>query len=319
MVVYDDIGSFPLPEGIDRSWAEENFTTPEYGEMVRRAFLMKSSVVECPNYPQFRDMINQFMSKIKNPKMQEDAYLISRDFAVIEEVKIIAEMGYPDPVRVCITGPFELYYREFGPVIYEDLLENLAKSVSRFAEYAVETLDEVCSISLDEPSLGLNPELQPTEDQINLAYEPMKFDVDVQIHLHSPLFYRKLLNVDNIDVFGVEAAKDESVLDIIDVEEIESAEKGLRVGIARTDIDSILAEFNQKYGVNAWKDEELSVKAVDEIENVEVIKRRFEKAKEKFGNLLKYVGPDCGLFSFPNQKCAMKLLENVYTAIHGGD
>jgi len=315
VVIFDDIGSFPLPNGIDRKWVEENYTTPEYEEMVRRAFLMKASVVECPNYPQFRDMVAQFMNKIKNPEMQDDAYLIAKEFAVIEEVEVIAKMNYPDSVRICVTGPFELYYREFGPVIYEDVLGNIALSVSRFVENSIEMLDDVCSISLDEPSLGLNPELQPSNSHIELAYEPMKFDVDVQIHLHSPLYYTSLLNVENIDVFGVEAAKDEKALEIIDVEEVESAEKKLRIGIARTDIDSIIAEFNQKYRVNAWSDEELAIKAIDEIENVEIIKNRLERAEKMFGELLKYVGPDCGLFSFPSQRCAMKLLENIAKAL----
>ena len=315
VVIFDDIGSFPLPNGINRKWVEENYTTPEYEEMVRRAFLMKASVVECPNYPQFRDMVAQFMNKIKNPEMQDDAYLIAKEFAVIEEVEVIAKMNYPDSVRICVTGPFELYYREFGPVIYEDVLGNIALSVSRFVENSIEMLDDVCSISLDEPSLGLNPELQPSNSHIELAYEPMKFDVDVQIHLHSPLYYTSLLNVENIDVFGVEAAKDEKALEIIDVEEVESAEKKLRIGIARTDIDSIIAEFNQKYRVNAWSDEELAIKAIDEIENVEIIKNRLERAEKMFGELLKYVGPDCGLFSFPSQRCAMKLLENIAKAL----
>ncbi len=318
VVVFDDIGSFPLPEGVDRKWVEENYFVPEYGEMVRKVFLMKASVVECPNYPQFRDMVQQFMSKIKNPEMQEDAYLISEKYAVIEEVEAIAKMGYPDPVRVCVTGPFELYYREFGPVIYDDVLENIAKSVSRFVFNALDVLDDVCSVSLDEPSLGINPELQPTEEQIQLAYEPLKVNVDVQIHLHSPLYYRSLLNVENIDVFGVEAAKDERAMEIIDVEEVESAGKKVRIGIARTDVDSILAEFNQKYGVNAWKDEELAIKAIDEIESVDVIRQRFEKAEKMFGELLAYTGPDCGLFSFPSQRCAMKLLENVAKALGKG-
>lgn len=317
MVIFDDIGSFPLPEGIDRKWVEENYVSEEYKEMVRRAFLMKAAVVECPNYPQFRDMVDQFMNLIKNSNFQEDVYLIDKKYAVIDEVEVIAKMGYPDPVRVCVTGPFELYYREFGPVIYDDILENIAKSVSRFADNAVEMLNEVCSISLDEPSLGLNPELQPSEDQIQLAYEHFRLGVDVQIHLHSPLYYKSMLNVKNIDIFGVEAAKDERVLDIIDAEEVESADKKLRIGIARTDVDSILAEFNQKYGVNAWKDEALALKAIEEIESVDVIKKRLEIAKDKFENILAYTGPDCGLFSFPSQRCAMKLLENIAKAIEG--
>ncbi|RLE45728.1 MAG: 5-methyltetrahydropteroyltriglutamate--homocysteine methyltransferase, partial [Candidatus Methanomethylicota archaeon] len=54
-MIFDDIGSFPLPVGINREWVNKNLKTKEYEEMVQRAFLMKSKYVECPNYPQFRD------------------------------------------------------------------------------------------------------------------------------------------------------------------------------------------------------------------------------------------------------------------------
>ncbi|AEA47751.1 5-methyltetrahydropteroyltriglutamate--homocysteine methyltransferase [Archaeoglobus veneficus] len=315
-VVFDDIGSFPLPDGVTRDWVNENVDTKEYEELVQRTFLLKAKVVQCPNYPQFRDMVEQFMSIIRNPEYQEDAYLVSRKHAVIREVEAIKSMKYDGNIRICVTGPLELYYREFGPVIYDDLLENIAISVSRFAANAMNDLN-VCSLSVDEPSLGINPELQPSIEQLKLAYGPFSFDVDVQIHLHSPLYYTQLLEVDEIDVFGVEAAKDEKVLDFVDAEEVASAGKRLRIGVARTDIDAILAEFNQRHGVNAWQNAELAVKAIDEIESVEVIKKRLEKVYDRFSDLLAYIGPDCGLFSFPNQECALKLLENVREALEG--
>ncbi len=311
--IFDDIGSFPLPGGITREWVSENVSTKEYEELIQRTFLLKAKVVQCPNYPQFQDMIEQFMSIIRNPEYQEDAYLVSRKHAVIREVEAIKAMNYKSDIRVCITGPFELYYREFGGVIYEDILENIAISLSRFATNAMSL--NVCSLSIDEPSLGINPELQPSAEQLRLAYEPFSFDVDIQIHLHSPLYYTQLLEVEEIDVFGVEAARDEKVLEFIDEEELSSAGKRIRTGVARSDIDSIIAEFNAKHNVNAWKDAELSVKAVNEIENVEIIKKRIEKAYDKFGDMLAYVGPDCGLFSFPTQESALKLLENVRRAL----
>ncbi len=311
MMIFDDIGSFPLPNGISREWVEENLESKEFSEMVQRAFFMKVNAgVELPNYPQFRDMNKMFLDLIKNPEYQEDAYLIKKKFAKIREVEVLKEIEV-EKLRVCITGPFELYYQEFGAVIYEDLLENLAKSLSRF----IENLDErVKCISIDEPSLGTNPELQPTNEQIFLALEKLRFKGDTQIHLHSPLFYTKILEVKTIDVIGIEAAKEEKNMFFVDKEELESYDKFIRVGVARSDIDGIIAEYNSKFNVNAWKDRKEIIKAIDTIEKPEIIRGRIEKAEKLFEDRLRYIGPDCGLFSFPSQLHAVKLLENVKIA-----
>lgn len=311
-MIFDDIGSFPLPEGITREWVSNYLHTKEYAEIVKRAFLMKVNAgVEVPTYPQFRDMNEMFLNLIKNPEYQEDVYVIKREYAKIREVEALLEMDI-QALRVCITGPFELYYREFGPVIYDDALERISISLSRF----VDNLDEsvVKCISLDEPSLGTNPELQPTKEQIQLAYEKIEFGGDVQIHLHSPLFYTEILDVDQINVIGIESARDEKAMDFVDREDLESHEKFLRVGIGRSDIDGIIAEFNSKHGVNVWGDREGMLKAIDEIESPEKIRSRIARAVELFDDRLKYVGPDCGLFSFPSQEHAVKLLENIRKA-----
>ncbi len=311
-MIFDDIGSFPLPKGITRDWVMKNLYTKEYEEMVQRAFLMKLNAgVECPNYPQFQDMVEQFMRIIRN--YQEDGYLVMKSEAKIIELEYVEKIG-ADAVRVCVTGPFELYVKELGTVIFDDILENLAKSVARFVENALKYPNVEC-VSIDEPSLGLNPDLQPTEDQLRIAFEPLDFDVDVQIHLHAPVFYERILDIDTIDVIGIESAKDPSALDFVDPQDLESHDKKLRVGIARSDIDGIIAEFNQKHNVNAWENEELIVKAINEIESPEVIKSRIERAYEKFGDLIAYVGPDCGLFSFPSQESAVALLKNVRRAL----
>lgn len=313
-MIFDDIGSFPLPEGITREWVEKNLETKEYEEMVQRAFLMKvNSGVECPNYPQFRDMIEQFMSLIRNPNYQDEAYLISKKYAIIKELEAVEKIEC-DVVRVCVTGPFELYYKEFGSVIYDDILTNLSKSISRFIENAVKHSNVKC-ISIDEPSLGLSPELQPTQEQISIAFGNFNFDVDVQIHLHSPLYYTNLLDIDSIDIIGIEAAKDKNAMDLVDLDDLESYDKKIRIGVARSDIDGIIAEFNAKHNVNAWKDRNIIVKAIEEIENVETIKKRIENAYNKFEDRIAYTGPDCGLFSFPSQEVAVALLKNVKKAL----
>jgi 5-methyltetrahydropteroyltriglutamate--homocysteine methyltransferase len=305
----DDIGSFPIPRGISREWITRNLESKEYEEMVQRAFLMKAKHLDCPNYPQFRDMIEMFMEPIKT--YQEDAYLIERSRAVIPELEYVQKMDV-DSVRVCITGPFELYYREFGGVIYDDILLNLAESVRRFAENACR-FENVKCVSIDEPSLGIAPDLQPEDELLKRAFE-YNFKADVQIHLHEPLFYEKILETD-IDVIGIECAKKPENMDFIDVEVVESADKRLRIGVARSDIDGIIAEFNAANNVNAWGNEELISLAIDEIEPIEKIAERLKKAKEKFGDLIAYVGPDCGLFSFPTQELALQLLRNLRKAV----
>ncbi|WP_290597171.1 MULTISPECIES: methionine synthase [unclassified Archaeoglobus] len=305
----DDIGSFPIPRGISREWITRNLESKEYEEMVQRAFLMKAKHLDCPNYPQFRDMIEMFMEPIKT--YQEDAYLIERSRAVIPELEYVQKMDV-DSVRVCITGPFELYYREFGGVIYDDILLNLAESVRRFAENACR-FENVKCVSIDEPSLGIAPDLQPEDELLKRAFE-YNFKADVQIHLHEPLFYEKILETD-IDIIGIECAKKPENMDFIDVEVVESADKRLRIGVARSDIDGIIAEFNAANNVNAWGNEELISLAIDEIEPIEKIAERLKKAKEKFGDLIAYVGPDCGLFSFPTQELALQLLRNLRKAV----
>ncbi len=311
-MIFDDIGSFPLPYGVSRDWVEKNVNTKEYEEIVKRAFIMKSKYVELPNYPQFRDMVKMFMELIRNPEFQDEPYLISQKHAVIPELEYVEKIE-TEAVRVCITGAFELYYNEFGGVVYEDILLNLAESVARFAKNACK-YENVKSISIDEPSLGVVPDLQPNDEMIREVFDRIDVGVDVQIHLHQPTFYEKLLET-KVDVIGIECASKPMNLEFLDLELIDSHEKKLRIGVARTDIDSIISEFNVKHNLNAWESEELLLKAVDEMESPEVIFKRIEKAYNRFGDLVAYIGPDCGLFSFPNQSSAIQLLKNVKTAL----
>jgi 5-methyltetrahydropteroyltriglutamate--homocysteine methyltransferase len=116
-------------------------------------------------------------------------------------------------------------------------------------------------------------------------------------------------------VIGIESAKDERAMELVEREVLESHEKRLRIGISRSDIDSMIAHFNQKHGLNAWKDENLLLKAIDEIEGESNILRRLKKAYDLFDDLIAYVGPDCGLGGFPTQSSAVRLLENTSKAV----
>ena len=69
------------------------------------------------------------------------------------------------------------------------------------------------------------------------------------------------------------------------------------------------------YCTNVWKDQQYLPEIVTKLETPDVITKRLMLAYRRFGNLIKYIGPDCGLGSWPNQKMAFILLSNVAQGI----
>ena len=72
-IIFIDGGSLPTPEGITREWvktaAENRDEDEKLFSVVREAFRRKIDVgVHVPTYPQFRDMIGQFLDIIKDEK-----------------------------------------------------------------------------------------------------------------------------------------------------------------------------------------------------------------------------------------------------------
>ncbi len=72
-IVFIDEGSLPTPEGVTREWvtvaAENRNEDEKLFSIIRDAFQRKIDVgVHVPTYPQFRDMIGQFLDIIKDEK-----------------------------------------------------------------------------------------------------------------------------------------------------------------------------------------------------------------------------------------------------------
>jgi 5-methyltetrahydropteroyltriglutamate--homocysteine methyltransferase len=88
---------------------------------------------------------------------------------------------------------------------------------------------------------------------------------------------------------------------------LDEAGKQIRVGIARTDIDTIWSEVCEK-GFEKPTDEQL-------VEPAEVIRKRYLLAKEKYAELLSFTGPDCGLGSWPSQEVAALVLKRTVEAV----
>ncbi len=310
-IFYDDIGSFPLPRGVKIA----GLSREGYLDLVSSVLAIKRRAgVECPTYPQLRDMIRMFMDEIENPDQAESPYLIKTEHALIRELEAV-HTG--ENVRVCVTGPLELYLSAFGATAYSDILCSLAESVARYLEKAGD-MGKMAVASLDEPSLGMNSNIVFSEDEIiealEIASRPCR-GMDCEVHLHSPLYAEICARVSGINIVGIESASHPDYLGLIDKKMLEETDSFIRAGIARTDILSMSAQLNERQGVNLWQDMPRLEREIMEMESPAVMKKRLEKAYDLFGERLRATGPDCGLGSWPGQDLAARLLENCASAV----
>lgn len=324
MIISDDIGSFPVSgkKEITEAYLKicDNKASEEernlFTRSIRNAMILKiKSGIKAVTYPQL-DM----MAVLGLIERHSEEYIIDENFAFIPEISAIknSDVGkfYYEhnneklKLRVCITGPLELYVRKFGFAVEEDLLLNLSESVSRFLKNSVinEKYIETSVVCIDEPGLGYSDLTVSDETLIsawNKATEGIK--CDTQIHLHSSLVIDKIYDSD-IKIIGIESAEDKKNLDF-DKKEIEQADKFLRIGISRTNIYGIASEHE-----DLWKNKKFS-EMINASETVKVITERLKYAYSIFGDRIKYAGPDCGLGSWPESESAFILLKNTSEAI----
>ncbi|OPX78703.1 MAG: 5-methyltetrahydropteroyltriglutamate--homocysteine methyltransferase [Methanosaeta sp. PtaB.Bin039] len=316
-IIYDDIGSFPKPAGTRM----EGMDKESYLALVGQTMEQKLCTgLERPTYPQFRDMIRMFMDPIQDPACTESPYLIRRDAASILELDALDHLASKQPFfgRVCVTGPVELYLSAFGSTRYVDILYLLAQSVSRFLESSLSRRFMVDVASLDEPSLGISPQLAFSEDEVHEALEiaarPCR-RIDCEVHLHSPLYAELCCGVDGINVIGVESAAHPDYLALVDPEVLRREDACIRAGIARTDILSLAAALNDRLGQNLWENLPRLETAILQEESPQVMEARLALAVRRFGDRVRYAGPDCGLGSWPSQRMASSLLTNCGQAL----
>jgi 5-methyltetrahydropteroyltriglutamate--homocysteine methyltransferase len=334
-VTFIDGGSLPVPEGVTRDWfkaaAESREDDEKLFSLVREAFQRKIDVgIHVPTYPQYRDMIGQFLDIIKDEKNCYEPYAVKEENAKILELEIIDEVakrykeetGETLEVRVCVAGPTDLYLQAFGATMFRDAYHYMAMDIDRFVRKAFETAKnfKIRVVALDEPSLGMNDRIQFFDPDIVSALTvastyARQQGADVEIHLHSPLKYKVVCETP-INVIGVEYAATPSYLDLFDREYLEASGTYVRLGVSRTDIGNLIGAVNEKYEVNAWKEKEYMQKIVTEMETPEVIKKRLETACAVLGDRIRYASPDCGLAFWPDQELAFKLLENTAKGIN---
>jgi 5-methyltetrahydropteroyltriglutamate--homocysteine methyltransferase len=332
----DDIGSFPLLKGVNReTFAQaylktreaiinkqdpttDEFTQKNFCKVIVDSFRKKLSCgLDVVNFPQQFDGLRQIGDAV-HEAMTNGSFVVEPNRAVLPEVYVLnqyakelsEEFGKKILLRVCIFGPLEQYLHEVGTVTYPDVLEGFAETINRFAKNAIlnNKYIETRIISIDEPSYGhtnltATPEL--TVKTLQKAYD--FYGPTRQIHLHFTSGIRNLLDVKGLDVLSFEYAASPKNINDVPKTMLEEADKQIRVGIARTDIDTIWTEVCEK-GFEKPTAEQL-------VEPVEIIHKRYVNAKEKYGEVLTFTGPDCGLGSWPSQDAAALVLRRTVEAV----
>ncbi|GAH17058.1 unnamed protein product, partial [marine sediment metagenome] len=218
-------------------------------------------------------------------------------------------------IKVCITGPIELYIKKHGFTLYPDIVLNFARSLNRMLKKSIKNTNYLQSsvISIDEPSFGYVDMFNIEDAAIIKAFDKTVEGIDglIQIHLHTLKKYSIPIQAENIDVLTCEYASDHT--NVIPKNDLEKYDKFIRVGIIRTNINSILAEkLDAGASLDDFKTFEGTMSLID---SKEFIKKNLLFALDHYGDRVKFVGPDCGLKGWNPPQVAYELLRRTYEVI----
>ena len=337
-VAVEDVGSFPLPNGLERSEFErtylaarrslidkrvpekENECVAAFSRLItdsmRRKLLCGLDVV---TYPQHYDMYRQFLEPI-HEAMDGGTYVVDEGKAMLPELRVLAagakelseEVGSSSAInlRVCITGAMDLYLKEVGTTGYEDVLLMFGETVRRFARNAVLNTRwlRTSVVSIDEPSFGFQEVATARDVLLRVLERTFDFNgVTKEVHLHSSSRIGDMLEVSGVDVVSFEYAASPRNIESVSRRMLDKSDKHIRVGIARTDIDSIVAELLEK-GIAKPGADQLT-------DSEDAIRKRFLDARRKYGDRMAFTGPDCGLGGWPSQEAAESVLRRTVNAV----
>jgi 5-methyltetrahydropteroyltriglutamate--homocysteine methyltransferase len=332
----DDVGSFPLPKQIKRdAYArayegarkairnhqnpqDDPFIRENFYDVVVEAFKIKLSTgLDVINFPSIFSGLRQVGDAIRGA-METGSFIVDPDEAFLPEIYPISqeakqlseEYGKKIQLRVCMFGPIEQYLNIVGAAAYPDVLDGFAETLNRFAKNSIlnNKYIETAVVSIDEPSLGHSSFQGSSElivQTLKKAYDFVGPTKQVHLHFSSPV--HDLLAVEGLDVLSFEYAASPKNINDVPKSVLDAADKRIRVGVTRTDIDSIWAELYEK-GITQPTTEQL-------IDDSKTIQARYRFVKEKYGDALAFTGPDCGLGSWPSPDAAEQLLRRTVHAI----
>ncbi|TFF97449.1 MAG: hypothetical protein EU541_08230 [Promethearchaeota archaeon] len=339
---FDDVGSFPLPEGLSKEkyskfywetyqklinndlecvFKEKNIKEYFIDPLIQSFKYKLDAGVEVINYPQHVDMYNQFLNPLKD--YEREPALIEKNKAYILENVILnhyAKEFYektqkPLNVKLCITGPIELYIKRRDFTVYTDLALNYAKTVNCYLKNSIYNNKylQTTTISIDEPSFGFVDLVNANNGDLITIFDKSVENIDcmTQIHLHTLNLSRIPLQTENIDILTCEYASDNS--NKIAKKELDTYDKFIRVGITRTNYDNIMAEaLDSGTSHDKLKTFEGKYQLID---SKEMIEKNLRTAITHYGDRLKFIGPDCGLSSWTPPKLAFELLKRTNEVI----
>ena len=361
MILSCDSGSLPFKGNYSRFLKgaanfifDPNESSAKYFEkFIIESFLDKiDSKINVPNYPQFRDMNEMFLSMIEGIKKIDSEFLETKKLSLkennckIPEVSVIEQnskiiyenSGNFFQLRVCITGPYTL--SSFFPYKDEETFVRLGNIISEIIDFNLfnNKYGKTSLVSIDEPIFGFldDPLIDfgsGGRENLLKSWERIFNKIksknsQTMIHLHSttnPLFW----DIESLSV--IDSHVDDPLLSLKKTKELlELKDKFLKASVAINDFDILI-----KKKILSDSDGELSELYINEkiadiwtgikkgnldaskfLETKEVMKNRLSNIMNRFGlNRILYAGPECGLKGFPSYENAFECLKRVSSMV----
>ena len=344
IVEINDVGSFPLPFGVTKqdatkaatlfwkaytsgknfdSIVKNRFVNSKFIEPVKHIFIQKIQTgLDIPSYPQIRDMNEMFLNFLDSTLQIDTQKALIPELVVLEHTadEIRETQNYDMNIGVCVTGPLQLAHQTFKNAgMTRDILMRLSDSVKAYIQNAV-SLNEynVVLITIDEPYLGI-VDLPVSDDIIrevlDHTLEDLPENILTAIHLHSFSRLIPILDSEKIQIIGGEFAGDPSNFSFVEPDVFREQKKLLRAGISMSAIDRMVTDYVETTpgaSFNIYNDPK---GLTDVVESIETIRNRYQHLKGKYHNLIRLVGPDCGLSSWIYPEVASLLLKRTVDAI----
>lgn len=300
--------------------------------------------IDVPNYPQLRDMNEMFLELLTGLEREGDGYLAVKPLKTItnpwipevkalkENMSLIRDKSEVEQVnmKLCITGPYTLssFFHSKTPKLYTELgdcLTHITRDAVFSSRYA-----NVTHVSIDEPVLGFmndplldygsHGRIALLDAWENICKEISSRGVSTSMHLHNTsesLFWEvEHLNVLTSHV-GDPLYSQESTK-----KRLEETDKKLWASVAMTQYDNLIAAHLAENNFEGNIPEEIGgiwtgirqgeIDPSKYLESSEIMVRRLMTLLDQFGEeRIAYVGPECGLSSFPSYEIAINYLQKI--------
>ncbi|MCW3977920.1 MAG: hypothetical protein NWE77_08315 [Candidatus Bathyarchaeota archaeon] len=360
MVESCDVGSLPFLGDVDKfleaakcfGSLTEDLRAQYFENRIVESFLHKIEAgIVVPNFPQFRDMSNMFLSMINGVEKAKGGYMettplsLQSEKGTLPEVKAIRKhsqdfyekLGNSFRVRICVTGPYTLA----SQFLYKDkrIFSRIGAALAQIVESNIfnNKYGSVSLIALDEPVFGLidDPLMDrgsEARDNLRKAWELILEKVSSKnaqtcLHIHNTrdeLFWE----IEPLDI--IETHMNDPIYETKRTKKLlESTDKFLNASLTTTDFDQLIRNYfiaasqrkmsetttNEKIG-ETWRNiQKRKVKPEIFLESTDSMQKQLIKLIENFGaNRISYSTPECGLKSFPTYESALECLKRVADA-----